>query len=635
MPRGPDDAIPNPHPPPRPDLHPDPRVEQNERRQEQEDEPDTVLGTDGSYNPSTGRAGGGVAIHTLPQSVPLSRQPLDPYGENWGVPPGLTDDSTKPELWAYIIAAVTARQTELLKIFIDSKSAISIIEEALREVRSPRTHTVRSKWNRTYYRERGIIESLLARRIRKGYPIPIITHVKSHVIGTVPGNQVRLEHHLNERADDIAKAAAETLEPHPAHRLIGLPRFFLTDLNTGHPINHHARHVITKRTQDGILEYWAQENRTHGQLLRGNVDKELVKAAAKYLGNTPAFRKQDKMHILAVTQQIPVPKIIARRGEPEAHAYVERIVTCTHPACQHTNPPLDAAHLITGRCHESLWAAVRSEILLQIQKVRQDESVHKYWVDEGTLDPSTGQPAAPPKDGYLPDEFPEKGVTGRELNWLNPRWPPQRDEATYAARTTGRKPTDQPGIHPRDLPCPPDPLSEPGVHLTPHQAHEELNRTNPLRTILGAPPTQLRSLFRALNANPDRATRLWARTIAPILLDALSFALTEDRRLFQSNGCPFAHRCVTCRKGQEGEEMGGGEEQQSDETGRGSEGGSAREERARRDDPGAKPKTTTRKRRRKTPNQYRIRKRQHANAGAEHNGRAEAHQRSRLVRPAK
>lgn len=92
-----------------------------------------------------------MVTHIEPHVLPLHRQPYDNLRENWGGPPGVTDDSTKPELWAYIIAVTTARQAELLEIYIDSKSAIVIIDESPTNVRSPQSHTARSKWNRTYY----------------------------------------------------------------------------------------------------------------------------------------------------------------------------------------------------------------------------------------------------------------------------------------------------------------------------------------------------------------------------------------------------------------------------------------------------------------------------------------------------
>lgn len=393
-------------------------------------------------------------------------------------------------------------------------------------------------------------KDLLARRIRKGHPIPLIKHVKSHVIGVLAGSQIKPEHHLNERADEVAKAAAAQLEPNPMHELAGLPRFYLTGVHTGAPLNHHARHVITKRSQEGIISQWARDNRAHGQLLRGNTDAELIKAAAKYMGNTPALRKTGKLRILALTQQLPTPKIIVRRGGGELHGHTERTMTCDHHKCLEAAPQLDAVHLITGRCHERMWADARRLILEQIEKVRRDEATHKALVEGGAVDRSTGQPAKHPKGGHLPPDFPERGPRGRELNWLNPRWPPNRDEEMCATRTTGRRTSGEPWIRPRELPCPPDPSLTSGEHLTPQQAHEALNMTNPARTILGAPPTQLRSLFRVLQAKSERATRLWAQTICPALLGTLPQALTYDRKRAQPKTCPFQMRCETCQSAQ-------------------------------------------------------------------------------------
>ena len=82
--------------------------------------------------------------------------------------------------------------------------------------------------------------------------------------------------------------------------------------------------------------------------------------------------------------------------------------------------------------------------------------------------------------------------------------------------------------------------------MTSYEAHENLNQTNPLRTILGAPPTQLRSLFNALGANPARAGRLHAETIAPILLNAVSQTLDYDWHRLRQEGCPHKGYCITC-----------------------------------------------------------------------------------------
>lgn len=256
--------------------------------------------------------------------------------------------------------------------------------------------------------------------------MPIVKHVKSHMIGIIDGILVKPEHHLNERADDVAKAAAAELAQNPSHALTGLPRFCLTDMITGSPVNHHARHEMTKRSQEGTLDDWAQSNRTHGQLLRWNKDRELIKAAAKHTGNTPNMRKPDKLRMLALTHQIPVPKIKVRRGDPDYHGYIESTITCNHRDCAADRPQLDPVHLVMGKCHERMWRTARHVILQQTERTRADENTHKDRVAEGEIDTNTGQPAKEPKDGYLPMEIPWARPAGPGAKLAEPPMAPEQ-----------------------------------------------------------------------------------------------------------------------------------------------------------------------------------------------------------------
>lgn len=228
--------------------------------------------------------------------------------------------------------------------------------------------------------------------------------------------------------------------------------------------------------------------------------------------------------------------------------------------CSQCGLPLDAHHLIVGPCHAEFWSTVRREVIDQIETTRAKEIEHKTKVEEAEAGVG-GERDAPthPEDGYPPDAFPEKahgGHQGRALHWLDPRWPPGRPEQWHRdKRLIGTRPTI-PNLEPRDLPCPPGPARNEGGsrEIPEYEAHENLNQTNPLRTILGAPPTQLRSLFNALGANPARAGRLYAETIAPILLNAVSQTLGCDWSRARQEGCPHKGYCVTCESQESAEQ---------------------------------------------------------------------------------